>query len=32
LARLLGFEEGKGTQRVYNWVSRGILSKVKGLY
>lgn len=29
VARLLGFDDRNGTQRVHNWISRGIPSKVK---
>lgn len=29
VAKLLGFNEINGTQRVYNWIARGIPSKVK---
>lgn len=29
VAKLLGFNDRSGTQRVYNWISRGIPAKVK---
>lgn len=29
VARLLGYPEESGTQRVHNWLSRGIPAKVK---
>lgn len=29
VARLLGYDKKNGTQRVHNWLSRGIPSKIK---